>query len=443
MTRLRYNGLSAVIGGTGLTSSATTITFASRLTHAGGTNVPTIGAGDYIPLAILDASGALREIVHLTAYTAAATTGTIVRARESTTAKTHNVGMLAVHAPTIVDWIGITSIVRTTGTGAPGTVDTYTITYGDGNTATFQVTNGVKGDKGDKGDPGAINVNGAIAAKGDLIAGEGPGAAGILPVGTNGQVLTADSSSPQGVKWAAGGGGGGGSAVRDRRWMVGPGEISIDEFNDETIDPAWVLAAHASVPALPSLARPRYVESGDVLSIRYGPDTGTGGGTPDGATGRHCAIVRPLSGIGGSLAVGDGIVTAVTPLIRGNAQYRVTGLVLSTSGTSGTGEQLYCRWWSGNTGIRLLTSWGGDNTAGTDYDYGPFLRSLFYQRIVRLSSNAWRYDVSVDGVTWILGNTAATWSQEPTHIGFADGNFNTNAVSIASYEFIRRVSGVS
>lgn len=40
---------------------------------------------------------------------------------------------------------GITSVVRTTGTGAPGTTDTYTITYSDATTSTFQVYNGANG----------------------------------------------------------------------------------------------------------------------------------------------------------------------------------------------------------------------------------------------------------------------------------------------------------
>jgi hypothetical protein len=49
-----------------------------------------------------------------------------------------------------------------------------------------------------------------ITAKGDLIAGTGSATFDNLPVGTNGQVLTADSTvSPTGLKWATPAGGGG------------------------------------------------------------------------------------------------------------------------------------------------------------------------------------------------------------------------------------------
>jgi hypothetical protein len=91
MARLRYNGLSATLGAS-LTSSATSVTFGAALTHSNGTNVPTIVSPDYIPLAILDSSGHLSEIVWLTAYTAAATTGTITRGQESTTGVAHSSG---------------------------------------------------------------------------------------------------------------------------------------------------------------------------------------------------------------------------------------------------------------------------------------------------------------------------------------------------------------
>ena len=48
----------------------------------------------------------------------------------------------------------------------------------------------------------------AIDAKGDLIAGTGADAFSRLAVGTNGQVLTADSTAATGLKWAAASGGG-------------------------------------------------------------------------------------------------------------------------------------------------------------------------------------------------------------------------------------------
>lgn len=49
------------------------------------------------------------------------------------------------------DGRGIKSIVRTSGNGAAGTVDTYTITYTDGTTSTYQVRNGANGKDGDPG----------------------------------------------------------------------------------------------------------------------------------------------------------------------------------------------------------------------------------------------------------------------------------------------------
>lgn len=84
MARLRYNGLRAMLGGSGLTLSGTTITFTAALTYNNGANnVPTIGAGDYIPLGIIDpTTGRLAEVIYLTAYTSGATTGTITRYEE-------------------------------------------------------------------------------------------------------------------------------------------------------------------------------------------------------------------------------------------------------------------------------------------------------------------------------------------------------------------------
>ena len=64
------------------------------------------------------------------------------------------------------DGVSVTSIARTSGDGSAGTVDTYTITYSDGNTSTFTVTNGANGQNGQNGSNGA---NGADGTNGNTI----------------------------------------------------------------------------------------------------------------------------------------------------------------------------------------------------------------------------------------------------------------------------------
>jgi len=60
----------------------------------------------------------------------------------------------------------------------------------------------------------------AVTAKGDLYAASTSNVVGVLPVGANGTVLTADSTVSLGVKWAAGGGGGAVSSVFGRSGAV-------------------------------------------------------------------------------------------------------------------------------------------------------------------------------------------------------------------------------
>ena len=62
---------------------------------------------------------------------------------------------------------------------------------------------GLKGDKGDPGPPDPTAVSKSLVnAKGDLIAGTANDTVARVAVGSNGQVLTADSAVPAGVKWA-------------------------------------------------------------------------------------------------------------------------------------------------------------------------------------------------------------------------------------------------
>jgi hypothetical protein len=128
MARLRYNGLSSTLGGS-LTSSATSVTFGAALTHSNGTAVPTISGSDYIPLAILDTSGHLSEVVYLTAYTSGATSGTIARGKEGTTGVSHSSGDAVIHGPTASDITASSPLAYTVySAGTSTTNNTTTLT---------------------------------------------------------------------------------------------------------------------------------------------------------------------------------------------------------------------------------------------------------------------------------------------------------------------------
>lgn len=108
MARLRYNNQSGFLGGTGLTNSGTTITFAAA------PNFATIVAPDFIVL-VLDPGTPNMEVVYLTAYTAAATTGTITRAAEDGTrwpAVAHSVGAAWSNDPTVADYKNVQPMRR-------------------------------------------------------------------------------------------------------------------------------------------------------------------------------------------------------------------------------------------------------------------------------------------------------------------------------------------
>lgn len=105
--RVRYNGLQTSLGAAITTNVQTSITFASAL-QSMGANIATLGTDEYIAFAIDD------EIVHLTAYTAAATSGTISRGKEGTTAaSSHTNGTVLYHSPTVYDVEGYRRLTGT------------------------------------------------------------------------------------------------------------------------------------------------------------------------------------------------------------------------------------------------------------------------------------------------------------------------------------------
>jgi len=161
-----------------ISSSATTITVASGTGSAlmGGVTLAP-GNVDQFTVA-LDVDTQNEEIVFVTAVST--DTLTIVRGQAGTSAISHTAGATVKHVLTSSDLTFYTTGVATANAAVPQSV---------------------------------------VTAKADLLVGASSGVVDNLAVGTDGQILTADSTQTLGVKWAANAGGGG--SVSDVLMLMG------------------------------------------------------------------------------------------------------------------------------------------------------------------------------------------------------------------------------
>jgi len=95
---------------------------------------------------------------------------------------------------------GVTSVVRTSGTGAAGTTDTYTITYSDSTTSTFTVTNGANGAIGTAATITVGTVTGLSAGSTPTVTNAGSSSAAVfnfgIPAGVTGSSGVIGVTSP-------------------------------------------------------------------------------------------------------------------------------------------------------------------------------------------------------------------------------------------------------
>ena len=178
MTR-KYSSISVETTlASGISNSATTMTVAAGTGSAlmGGV---TLAAGNVDQFTVaIDPDTTNEEIVFVTA--ASSDTFTIVRARAGTSGVQHTAGATVKHVLTSSDLTFYTTGVATADAAIPESV---------------------------------------VTAKADLLVASASGVVDNLAVGTNGQVLTADSTQTLGVKWADSTGGG--ASVSDSLMLMG------------------------------------------------------------------------------------------------------------------------------------------------------------------------------------------------------------------------------
>lgn len=247
---------------------------------------------------------------------------------------------------------------------------------------------------------------------------------------TDGQTLTYVASSGLWVPVTPAGGVA--YTNNDRRWKKGPDETTVDEFNDDSLAAAWVRVDGTGAV----LANATWTEGGDVLSVyQNGGDT---------ASKLH-ALMRP---IGAAMVVGDAFVmclTAFGPLTN----YVMGGLVLADGVTFGSGEQVITLDFltSGEAGESAFVH---DARISTGYTVGAtqtttqsLPNNIAFVRLVMTAANTWRSDVSPDGISWLKGANTLAKTVTPAYVGLHTTSWGTATKGVVSYEFLRRVAGIT
>lgn len=257
------------------------------------------------------------------------------------------------------------------------------------------------------------------------------------PGGTTGQALVKNSGTDYDVVWGTVSGGGGGSTVKDPRWTPQSGETTIDEFNDASLDVAWTrVDPSGGAGALD------WTEGGDVLSAYHK--------SADSSNNQH-GLVRA---IGTAPATGDAWVTCVTLNVVAATNYAILGLVISDGTTFGSGKQVFATVLSQSASPQVAgysqaaTNWNETSNSSSTQSTFPLVARIpgrpLYMRLVYKGSSQWRADFSADGVTWQLGASLVTQSSfTPAYVGMYSRDAGSGTPHVASFEFLRRVAGVS
>lgn len=243
---------------------------------------------------------------------------------------------------------------------------------------------------------------------------------GSLPAGgSTGEVLTKQSNADGDADWEPSAGG----SSDPYNLLSDPGALAADEFDDASVDAAWVLTQPGSGTITAS-------EGNHKLALSCTTATSDAG-----------LFVRPLSSFGGAWSDGVTIVEAAWTSSRG-----ITGIARAnfcvTDGTSLTSNavQINVSNGGGSSGTTLIYTFLGTANApfgGGYVDCGHWFDDV-RGRIVSLGAGSVGLQLSVNGDTWRTLGSAVSIGFTPTHVGFlvASGA----GFAAFSSDYVRRIA---
>lgn len=206
----------------------------------------------------------------------------------------------------------------------------------------------------------------AIDAKGDLIAGTGADAFSRLAVGANNTVLTADSSTATGLKWATPSTGGGGlTFIKSQTIGTGVSTVTVTDAFSSTYDNYLVTLQINSASTSSSSA----IQLGSTTTGYYGsaiymdPTTSTVNGIGYNNTGQM------FSGYHNATNGGTSNLYFMQPNLARRTTFMASGTGFNTSGSAAMQATMYQNDNTQYTAFTLLLS-TGTITGGTIRVYG-------------------------------------------------------------------------
>jgi len=193
----------------------------------------------------------------------------------------------------------------------------------------------------------------APAAKGDLVVGSATNDAAVLAVGTNDYVLTADSSTATGLKWAAAGGGGANWSLLNAGGTSLSGATTITVSGISAKNAIMVLVDAASTTS----------PSNSTISVRLNADTGSnyfnvGSRTLFGGT-YSAGILSPIDSMETGIIIGrmgDSSSSIVSAYVLLNGCNSAGVKIFNCAGTGSTGGG------SGQYGVNFGGYYSGSST---------------------------------------------------------------------------------